>query len=87
MEEGWVVLSQAPYQSIRKEEWKEMREKLKEYSKKIVVKQAGKEVVGLAKLAWRTSLKEDFFSAEEEQIHAYDRESALRESLLGNLQV
>ena len=36
MDKGWVVLCQALFQSITKEEWKDTREKLKEFSHKIV---------------------------------------------------
>ena len=65
MEEDWVVLCQALYQSIREEEWKEMQEQQK----------------GSLQEDWHM-LREDFFSAKEEQVRAFDRRSALRERLL-----
>ena len=54
MEEGWRVLCDALYQSIREEEWNELHEKFMDVSKNLGVKK---------KLAWRKSLRKDFFSA------------------------
>ena len=50
MEEDWVVLCQAPYQSINEGEWTEMREKLKEVTKKCGLKRGlGSGLLVLAK--------------------------------------
>ena len=46
MEEDWVVLCQASFQSIKEEDWIEMHEKLKDVTRKIGVKEAGQRVVG-----------------------------------------
>ena len=51
MEEDWVVLCQAMYQSIKEEEWIEMHEKLREVIRKIGVKGSGQWVAGLGKVA------------------------------------
>ena len=40
------------------------------------------EVAGSGSLAWRTSLREYFSSVKEEQVHASDRRSSLREITL-----
>ena len=58
MDEDLVVLCQAPYQSIKQEEWAEMHEEQKEVTEKIGVKKAGQSVVGLGKVAWRKTQKE-----------------------------
>ena len=61
MEEDWVVLRQALYQSIK--ESIEMHETLKEVTRKIEVKKAGQRGKGLGKVAWRKTLKVTFLSA------------------------
>ena len=63
------------------EEWTETREQLKEVFKNIGAEKACQKVAGSGKLAWRTPLREDFFSAKEEQVQAGDRRAALRETL------
>ena len=42
MEVDWVVLCQAPYQSIKEDEWIEVHEILKEVTKQIRVKKTGR---------------------------------------------
>ena len=77
-----MVLRQAPFQSIKEEEWMEMHERLNEVTKKIGVKKAGQRVVGLGEVGWRKTSKESFFSTKVEQERAIDRRSVLRECLL-----
>ena len=59
-----------------------MHEKSKEVCEKIGVKMAGQRVAGLGKVAWRKTPPESFFSAKVERAQAFNRRSALRESLL-----
>ena len=82
MEEERVELCQAPYQSIKEEEWLEMHEKLQEVTKKIGVMLGGHKVADLGKVAWRKTSKESFFAAEVEQERAFNRRSAVREAAL-----
>ena len=60
MEEDWIVLCQALYQSTSEEEWNELHEMSKEDSQNIWIKKAGREEAGLGKLAWRGSLREKY---------------------------
>ena len=76
-----MVLCQALYKSSGEEEWTELHEQVKSLQKKIGVKKAGQSVAGLGKVAWRKT-QEESFSAKDEQVQAFDRRSAVRESLL-----
>ena len=67
MEEDRVLLCQALHQSIRDAESNEMHEKLREVLNEIGANMAGQKVVELKKLAWRKSLKEEFFFAKERE--------------------
>ena len=59
------------------EEWTEMHGRLKHITRKIGVKKAGQRVAGLGK---KTS-KESFSSAKADQERAFNKISAVRESL------
>ena len=62
MEEDSIGLVQAVFQSIKEEERTDMHVLLKDISKKIGEEKAAQKVAGLGKLAWRKTLREDFFS-------------------------
>ena len=87
MKEDWVVLCQDLYQAIGEEESTEIHELLKEVCENIGVKETVQNVAGLGKVAWRQTQEEPIFSAKDEQVHAFDRRPALRESPLSRCQV
>ena len=72
-EKDWVVLCQAHFQLIKEEEWIERRET----TKKNGVTSAGQRIAGEG-----GTLTEGSFPAKEEQVQAFHRRSALRESLM-----
>ena len=55
MQEGWVLLRQPLYQSIKQEESIDLHEQLKDVTRKIGVQKAGREVARLGHVAWKTS--------------------------------
>ena len=81
---GCVVSSTVP---IGEEEWLEMHKKLKDVCKTIGVKEAGQRVAGLSKVVWRKTQEIALLSVTGEQVQAFGRWSALRESLLSLWQV
>ena len=77
-----VVLCQALCKSSGEEEWTDMFEKLREVCRKIGVKNAGRRMAGLGKVAWRKTEREPFLSTRKGLNAAFNRKSELRESLL-----
>ena len=80
---GLVVLYQALCQLIKEREWMEMHEKVREVITQIKVTQAGEEVAGLGRVAWRKTPEESASLAQiERENKAFNRRSALLESVL-----
>ena len=82
MEEDWVVLCQALYQSIGKGEWSDMHESFQEVCRNIGVNKAGQRIAGLGKLAWRDVRQGTLLFAEKDLQAAFNKRSELREYLL-----
>ena len=82
MEEVWVVLCQAMFQSIKGEEWMKMYEKLEDVIRKSDAKKGAQRCASQGKVVWTKTLKESFLSVKEESVQVFQSRSALRESLL-----
>ena len=78
MDEEWVVLCQALFQSIKEEEWTEKHKEWKEVTRQ--VRKARQRVVG--KVALRKTSKESSSQPKLKQALVFNQRSPLRESLM-----